>query len=203
MIRRPPRSTLFPYTTLFRSIHAGLHDQAPVERGRLVEGHPQLPGVPGLVDADARAEVRWFDEARVPQGGFDVTDPIIPANLPLFAGEAEPLDLRETVVGENLLHGELVHPDGARQHPATDVGDARQLEHALDRAVLPIRPVQDWEDHVHRVERHRQLLGGRGRQEAGGTRALRLQLTHGVAGGDPTPLPGYANGDYLVPSVPV
>src|SRR5258708_8575483 len=24
MIRRPPRSTLFPYTTLFRSIHLGL-----------------------------------------------------------------------------------------------------------------------------------------------------------------------------------
>src|SRR2546422_5996042 len=24
MIRRPPRSTLFPYTTLFRSIHGGL-----------------------------------------------------------------------------------------------------------------------------------------------------------------------------------
>src|SRR5438309_9330887 len=24
MIRRPPRSTLFPYTTLFRSIHAGM-----------------------------------------------------------------------------------------------------------------------------------------------------------------------------------
>src|SRR2546426_12770923 len=25
MIRRPPRSTLFPYTTLFRSTHAGAH----------------------------------------------------------------------------------------------------------------------------------------------------------------------------------
>src|SRR2546430_8593325 len=25
MIRRPPRSTLFPYTTLFRSLHAGSH----------------------------------------------------------------------------------------------------------------------------------------------------------------------------------
>src|SRR3712207_8601432 len=24
MIRRPPRSTLFPYTTLFRSVHAGM-----------------------------------------------------------------------------------------------------------------------------------------------------------------------------------
>src|SRR3712207_7536996 len=27
MIRRPPRSTLFPYTTLFRSIHARLTDE--------------------------------------------------------------------------------------------------------------------------------------------------------------------------------
>src|SRR5258706_5048850 len=27
MIRRPPRSTLFPYTTLFRSLLAGIHDQ--------------------------------------------------------------------------------------------------------------------------------------------------------------------------------
>src|SRR2546427_5352636 len=26
MIRRPPRSTLFPYTTLFRSLRAGLED---------------------------------------------------------------------------------------------------------------------------------------------------------------------------------
>src|SRR3712207_8695398 len=31
MIRRPPRSTLFPYTTLFRSLAVGLPD--------LVEGH--------------------------------------------------------------------------------------------------------------------------------------------------------------------
>src|SRR5687767_15463355 len=27
MIRRPPRSTLFPYTTLFRSARDGVHDQ--------------------------------------------------------------------------------------------------------------------------------------------------------------------------------
>src|SRR3712207_7787757 len=31
MIRRPPRSTLFPYTTLFRSRH---DDRRPVVRGR-------------------------------------------------------------------------------------------------------------------------------------------------------------------------
>src|SRR3712207_7770699 len=27
MIRRPPRSTLFPYTTLFRSLHVGARDR--------------------------------------------------------------------------------------------------------------------------------------------------------------------------------
>src|SRR2546429_2397426 len=54
MIRRPPRSTLFPYTTLFRSLLAvgGQHDQVhsggyPAEGGRRV-GHgpgdePELP----------------------------------------------------------------------------------------------------------------------------------------------------------------
>src|SRR3989454_5670965 len=31
MIRRPPRSTLFPYTTLFRSLHDQLSDAAAVE----------------------------------------------------------------------------------------------------------------------------------------------------------------------------
>src|SRR5689334_23945184 len=38
MIRRPPRSTLFPYTTLFRSLEVGL--EAPGEGGAAL-----LPGV--------------------------------------------------------------------------------------------------------------------------------------------------------------
>src|SRR3712207_8354615 len=48
MIRRPPRSTLFPYTTLFRS--AQPHDRP----GRLRRGQPVLlgdrPGCPGHGD---------------------------------------------------------------------------------------------------------------------------------------------------------
>src|SRR2546426_8404051 len=32
MIRRPPRSTLFPYTTLFRSVHVGGKPLAAAER---------------------------------------------------------------------------------------------------------------------------------------------------------------------------
>src|SRR2546429_7345737 len=38
MIRRPPRSTLFPYTTLFRSaLHAGLAGEQPVQGVLLAE----------------------------------------------------------------------------------------------------------------------------------------------------------------------
>src|SRR3712207_9577693 len=41
MIRRPPRSTLFPYTTLFRSL-AGNFDGFKPEIGRLAAGHGLL-----------------------------------------------------------------------------------------------------------------------------------------------------------------
>src|SRR3712207_8942853 len=48
MIRRPPRSTLFPYTTLFRSGGAGVTRQAaddlPVERVQAVHGPLQHIG---------------------------------------------------------------------------------------------------------------------------------------------------------------
>src|SRR5256885_2493168 len=49
MIRRPPRSTLFPYTTLFRSKQGGLaaarravDEQVPVVREAVSEGPPRL-----------------------------------------------------------------------------------------------------------------------------------------------------------------
>src|SRR2546430_11879962 len=34
MIRRPPRSTLFPYTTLFRSCQRAVHAELPLPIGR-------------------------------------------------------------------------------------------------------------------------------------------------------------------------
>src|SRR3712207_7262350 len=47
MIRRPPRSTLFPYTTLFRS--------RPLAKRHLTEGTPDQPdGVAALVGRTAR-----------------------------------------------------------------------------------------------------------------------------------------------------
>src|SRR3712207_7425156 len=60
MIRRPPRSTLFPYTTLFRSEHRVLQGEQPVASGgvravagRGVGGGDRLPvglsGVPRVL----------------------------------------------------------------------------------------------------------------------------------------------------------
>src|SRR3989454_8057198 len=64
MIRRPPRSTLFPYTTLFRSL--GLrhdpfvgrdHEQGDVDPGRAREHIAHEPLVPGHVhEARLRSE---------------------------------------------------------------------------------------------------------------------------------------------------
>src|SRR2546430_13756592 len=37
MIRRPPRSTLFPYTTLFRSSNTRINDLSPLAEAKLTE----------------------------------------------------------------------------------------------------------------------------------------------------------------------
>src|SRR3712207_7796243 len=50
MIRRPPRSTLFPYTTLFRSVDGG------------------TPAVPDRAPDDVRAELRRPDDVATGEG---------------------------------------------------------------------------------------------------------------------------------------
>src|SRR2546422_4277271 len=57
MIRRPPRSTLFPYTTLFRSPPAGVRRRAP-ERGpdRRIVGTGELRGPEPHAPRESRAD---------------------------------------------------------------------------------------------------------------------------------------------------
>src|SRR2546425_5871096 len=47
MIRRPPRSTLFPYTTLFRSVDLHLYERDELAVGR--GGDPHLDRRPALL----------------------------------------------------------------------------------------------------------------------------------------------------------
>src|SRR5256886_17637780 len=74
MIRRPPRSTLFPYTTLFRSASVGVDG-----RGRRPADLPHLDDRPAL-DRDVGAiagEARPVDDHAVPDDqvvGHDVLE---------------------------------------------------------------------------------------------------------------------------------
>src|SRR3989442_7530954 len=55
MIRRPPRSTLFPYTTLFRS-HPASADLGADALGRLGDERARRPRRLAVADAEQRSE---------------------------------------------------------------------------------------------------------------------------------------------------
>src|SRR2546422_4993149 len=64
MIRRPPRSTLFPYTTLFRSVGKG-HDVGPDGGVQLVE---QLLAAAVLVPGQQHVGIHAVGRTRAPEG---------------------------------------------------------------------------------------------------------------------------------------
>src|SRR5256712_13891959 len=115
MIRRPPRSTLFPYTTLFRSLHVRVREEAllELESERLallvqhlgvarVRRHEQL----GL-EVDER---RGHDQVRA--GGLEVT-------------ELDRLEVGHVLVG-----------DGAYGQPRqVDLVGAAEVQQQVERAL--------------------------------------------------------------------
>src|SRR3712207_8327887 len=64
MIRRPPRSTLFPYTTLFRS-------QPPAPRHRRADAHIPLPAVAREQQVEGRQERHEGSQRVLPAGTPD------------------------------------------------------------------------------------------------------------------------------------
>ena len=66
---------------------------------------------------------------------------------------AEPrrVDDRQPVAAHDVLEDDLVHGDRAGQDARSDVRDARQLEEALERSVLAVRPMDDEEGDVDRI----------------------------------------------------
>src|SRR5258708_20108647 len=75
MIRGPPRSTLFPYTTLFRSVGGEVHGAEIVVIN--VGARPLEPPIDGL------AQVPWLDNATVIQLRE------LPAHLLVIGGRSE------------------------------------------------------------------------------------------------------------------
>src|SRR2546426_8012224 len=65
MIRRPPRSTLFPYTTLFRSVRLAVHGTLHV----LGYDHPEGPE--RVRSAMWRRQERYVHRLRATAGGRD------------------------------------------------------------------------------------------------------------------------------------
>src|SRR5258708_20064749 len=82
MIRRPPRSTLFPYTTLFRSLRAGLEENPGAELlhdlGAEPPGAGDVPGMAGAGVAQARRGPRALGQhmRAGPQAGKGRRQPV-------------------------------------------------------------------------------------------------------------------------------
>src|SRR3712207_7367467 len=62
MIRRPPRSTLFPYTTLFRSSSAPRPQTNPSATTPPKGGRVQAPSVPGSTGTTSRCPISRSEE---------------------------------------------------------------------------------------------------------------------------------------------
>src|SRR3712207_8224034 len=72
MIRRPPRSTLFPYTTLFRSVEEGEADAlGPEEVGQLLLDAEEPPGGGQVADVLVGVGVADHHLLGVALGGED------------------------------------------------------------------------------------------------------------------------------------
>src|SRR6266436_9807443 len=119
MIRRPPRSTLFPYTTLFRSAQPGLVRgvaESLAGRVRLVELDPltaaeSASGEYGLGWHDAWVKGGLPDALR---GDFRAwweayLRTVLERDLPQYGVRADPLFLRRLLTMLAHLHGGLLN----------------------------------------------------------------------------------------------
>src|SRR5690625_3917456 len=139
MIRTPPRSTLFPYTTLFRSeagVHVDLLSIVPVKRSHSVCAQG---GINGAVNTKGEGDSPWvhFDDT-VYGGDFLANQPPVKAMCDAAPGIINMLD-RMGVMFNRTPEGLLdFRRFGGTQHHRTAFAGAttgQQLLYALDEQV--------------------------------------------------------------------
>src|SRR3712207_1186724 len=128
MIRRPPRSTLFPYTTLFRSVEVLVRMYVVVSRERpgevrLLLGRIRPERVSPLAEVEVAAQARRASPAREKVGGNDTVADLhrVPGVVRLHA-LAKGRDLPDELVAENALANERVVEVEDVDLRTTDVG---------------------------------------------------------------------------------
>src|SRR6266498_4301022 len=159
MIRRPPRSTLFPYTTLFRSPDRGpgavpyrhvVHDEGLARNGTAV-GTAAERGREGAAHGQVQDDEEAVVGGRGPGTGVDVggahgveVDPVQVPLEGLGAGRAVPLHRVgvEARLAGGPRAGDVVAPaDGLVAGPA-------RSDAAVERGPLPVHPL----DVLHDVD---------------------------------------------------
>src|SRR3989449_1633483 len=126
MIRRPPRSTLFPYTTLFRSAEVEALG-AELVRGSVHELVRHDPDVARERAADVRPALVLWNPAARPRGGIVVAD-ITLFRRDVLVGPTS--DGRRVRVGEGYRPFSLVGADG--RAVAVQLLDRRTVTERLD-----------------------------------------------------------------------
>src|SRR2546422_10050179 len=102
MIRRPPRSTLFPYTTLFRSLRLSVTDRCNLRCRYCMpeDDYVWLPRAAILTFEELERLVRIFAGLGVHKVRLTGGEPLLRHDLPtlvrLIAGHAEVTDLAMT-----------------------------------------------------------------------------------------------------------
>src|SRR2546421_1588179 len=147
MIRRPPRSTLFPYTTLFRSINSRVKPREGRVSQRLPQGHPRVRPPQDEEDGSGDEEdsqdpmerfFRYFgrpmpneQERRGLGSGFLIGDGLVLTNNHVVEvqdesrpGRYRPMD-EIKVITDETAHG------GAREFAAKVIGNDPKSDIAL------------------------------------------------------------------------
>src|SRR5439155_22303475 len=106
-------------------------------------------------DPDARAAVRGLHEAGIAEGLLDGLDKAVAPGFEVASPQDTMIDDRETGLAEHDLHHRLVHPQRRTQDTRADVGDVRQLEEPLQRALLSAHAMNDREDDIEPPQRPR------------------------------------------------